>query len=75
MKKTFEIEYKIGYGPLEDYNIEKVKAINTKEALRIFANRKKIPREELSNFENWMWEEGLWFAFFKKIRELSIGKS
>ena len=69
MKKTFEIEYKIGYGPIEDYNIENVKAINRKEALRIFANRKKIPKEELKNFENWMWQEGVWLAFFKKIRE------
>lgn len=69
MKKTFEIEYKIGYGPIEDYNIEKVKAINRKEALRIFANRKKIPNEELRNFQNWMWQEGVWLAFFKKIRE------
>ncbi len=69
MRKTFEIEYKIGYGPIEDYNIEKVKAINRKEALRIFANRKKIPKEELRYFEKWMWQEGVWLAFFKKIRE------
>lgn len=45
MKKTFEIEYKIGYGPIEDYNIENVKAINRKEALRIFANRKKSQKK------------------------------
>ena len=51
MKKTFEIEYKIGYGPIEDYNIENVKAINRKEALRIFANRKKIPKEEFQKFK------------------------
>jgi len=69
MRKTFEIEYKIGYGPIEDYNIEEVKAINIKEALRIFADRKKIPKEESKNFENWMWQEGAWLAFFKKIRE------
>ena len=67
MKKTFEIEYKIGYGPIEDYNIEIVKSKNRKEALRIFANRKKIKKEEIKNFENWMWMEGVWFAFFKKI--------
>ncbi len=60
MRKTFEIEYKTGYGPIEDYNIEEAKFINRKEALRIFANRKKIPNEKLRSFENWMWKEGVW---------------
>jgi hypothetical protein len=69
MKKIFEIEYKIGYGPIEDYNVEKVKAENRKEALCIFASRKEIPKKEPKDFENWMWEEGVWLAFFKKITE------
>ena len=69
MKKTFEIEYKLRYYETEDYHVESVKAINTKDALRIFANRKKI-RDDLNIPEKWVWEDGVWWAFFKKIREV-----
>jgi hypothetical protein len=70
MKRTFEVEYKIRYGEIEDSEIEKVKGENEKDALRIFANRKKIPKKDLHNFQQWMWAEGSWFAFFKKIRQV-----
>ena len=71
MKKTFEINYKYRYGQTEDWGSECVKTENKKEALRIFAARKKIKTKKFKSFEDWIWEEGVWSAYFKSIKQVN----
>lgn len=70
MKKTFEISYKLRYAETDDWGREYVKAATQKQALKSFAKKMKIPIKEFKSFEDWHWEEGVWLASFKNIKQV-----
>ncbi len=70
MKKTFEISYKLRYYETDEWGTEYVKAATKKQALNQFAKLRKIRTKEFKNFEDWMWEEGVWLAHFKNIKQV-----
>ena len=70
MNKTFEISYKLRYGETEDWGREYLKAATKKQALTSFANKMKIRIKQFKSFEDWMWEEGVWSARFKHIKQI-----
>lgn len=70
MKKTFEISYKLRYCETEDWGMEYLKAATKKQALTSFANKMKIQTKQFKSFEDWMWEEGVWSAHFKHIKQV-----
>ncbi len=74
MKNTFELGYKLRYSEIEDWGSELIKADSIKQALNIFAKSRKILTKKFKSFEDWTWEEGIWFARFKNINQVEVIK-
>ena len=72
MKKTFEINYKLRYAETEDWGQEYLKATNKKQALKSFSKRREITTKQFTSFEDWQWEEGIWLASFKNIKQVNL---
>jgi hypothetical protein len=70
MEKTFAISYKLRYAETSDWETEYLSASNKKQALSLFAKTRKIPVAKFKNFNNWYWEEGVWFAQFWNIKQV-----
>ncbi|MBI3585724.1 MAG: hypothetical protein HY088_01175 [Ignavibacteriales bacterium] len=70
--KTYEISYKLYYGETSDVATEHIQAKNRLEALRTFAQHRELRRRKFTNLANWKWEEGVWQAAFKYVKEVQV---
>ncbi len=72
MKKIFAINYKLRYAETSDWGTEYVNANNKTQALNIFAKLKKISVRKFNrlDLDNWEWEEGVWRAEFRNIKQV-----
>jgi len=70
MKKTFAISYKLRYAETSDWGIEYLKAISKEHALKSFARIRKIPTRKFNRVSEWRWEEGVWLAEFRHIKQI-----
>jgi hypothetical protein len=70
MEKTFAISYKLRYAETSDWETEYLKAINKEQALSKFAKARKITTTKFKGFNNWNWEEGVWSAEFRNIKQV-----
>jgi hypothetical protein len=70
MEKTFAISYKLRYAETSDWETEYLKASNKAQALSIFAKSRKIATTSFKSFNDWNWEEGVWSAEFKSIKQV-----
>lgn len=69
-KKTFAISYKLRYAETEDESIDYLEAIDKEHALIDFAKLKNIEKKDFRSFKEWIWEEGVWWAKFKNIKQV-----
>jgi len=70
MEKIFAINYKLRYAETSDWGTEYLKAHNKEQALSIFAKSRKIPTTKFKGFNDWHWEEGIWSAEFRNIKQV-----
>ncbi|MBI3577963.1 MAG: hypothetical protein HY089_00965 [Ignavibacteriales bacterium] len=70
--KTYEIGYKLYYGETSDAATEYIKAKNRLEALRTFARNRELRKSKFTNLSSWQWEEGVWRAAFKYVKEVRV---
>ncbi|GAB6283612.1 MAG: hypothetical protein STSR0008_23950 [Ignavibacterium sp.] len=70
MKKFFEINYKLRYHETSDWGSEIINANSKNLALKKFSLLKKIKMDNITNPQNWIWEEGVWSAEFNSITEI-----
>ena len=68
--KVFEIAYKSYYHELSDWSHDHIKAVDKKNALRIFASRHHIKTRQREHPENWRWWNGEWYMAFRYIHEI-----
>jgi len=69
--KTFEIQYISRYYEEKIHSSEIIKANSEKVALKKFAKLFKIEDYSLLFETNYMWEDGVWSASFKCIKEVN----
>ena len=72
MKKTFEISYKLRYYETDEWGTECLKTATKKQALNNFAKARKIRTKKFKSFKDWTWEEGVWLAQFKNIKQVEV---
>ncbi|MEO8149442.1 MAG: hypothetical protein ABI723_17505 [Bacteroidia bacterium] len=70
MKSTFQIRYKLSLGEAQDAGYEYITALNVNDALKKFALMNKINPKKFASVEDWTWEDGLWYGFFKSIKKV-----
>ena len=70
MGNTFAITYKLRYSETSDWETEYLKAESKGEALSIFAKSRKILTSKFKSFNDWRWEEGVWSAEFRNIKQV-----
>jgi hypothetical protein len=70
MEKTFAISYKLRYAETSDWGIEYLKASNKEQALNSFAKTRKISTAKFKSSNDWHWEEGVWLAEFRNIKQV-----
>lgn len=70
MEKLFAISYKLRYGETSDWETEYHRAITKELALKRFAKSRRIPNKKFKNYNDWFWEEGVWSAEFKNIKQV-----
>jgi len=70
MKKLFAINYKLWYAETSDWGTEYVKANDKTQALSSFAKLRKIKPDKFKSIKEWSWEEGVWRAEFRYIKQV-----
>ena len=70
MEKLFAISYKLRYAETSDWGTEYLKANNKEHALSIFAKSRKVLTTKFKSFNDWRWEEGVWSAEFRNIKQV-----
>ena len=71
MEKTFAISYKLRYAETSDWGTEYLKANSKVQALNIFAKSRKILAKQFKSLDEWHWEEGVWSAEFRNIKQVN----
>jgi len=70
MEKLFSISYKLRYAETSDWGSEYLRANNKKQALSLFAKKRKISTAKFKSSDDWCWEEGVWSAQFWNITQV-----
>lgn len=70
--KTFEIGYKLYYGEISDWGTEIIKAQTKHEAFKNFIKNKSVEGGSLPRYTDWRWNEGVWLAVFRYIKEVKL---